>query len=87
MGAKVQLIVHARRFWRDAVLCGRRIFCERFGDQVLARYSRRTSRVETIVHNLGLALGGRPASAFAKRLMMPVSNDTLLRVVRLRIAQ
>jgi hypothetical protein len=31
---------------------------------------------------LGLALGGRPAAAFAERLMVPVSNDTLLRVVR-----
>jgi transposase len=31
-----------------------------------------------------LALGGRPAAAFAKRLMLPVSNDTLLRVVRRR---
>jgi hypothetical protein len=30
-----------------------------------------------------LALGGRPATSFAKRLMMPVSN-TLLRVVRRR---
>jgi hypothetical protein len=29
-----------------------------------------------------LALGGRPAAAFAKRLMIPVSNDTLIRVVR-----
>lgn len=33
---------------------------------------------------LGLALGGRPAASFAKRLMLPVSNDTLLRVVRRR---
>ena len=24
------------------------------------------------------SLGGRPAASFAKRLMMPVSNDTLL---------
>jgi transposase len=38
-----------------------------------------------IVHYLGLALGGRPAAAFANRLMIPVSNDTLLRVVRRRI--
>jgi hypothetical protein len=30
------------------------------------------------------ALGGRPAASFAKRLMLPVSNDTLLRVVRRR---
>jgi hypothetical protein len=32
----------------------------------------------------GLAIGGRPAASFAKRLMLPVSNNTLLRVVRRR---
>jgi transposase len=37
-----------------------------------------------IVQHLGLALGGRPAASFAERLMVPVSNDTLLRVVRRR---
>jgi hypothetical protein len=31
-----------------------------------------------------LALGGRPAAIFARRLMLPVSNDTLLRMVRRR---
>jgi transposase len=39
---------------------------------------------EGLVHHLGLALGGRPAANFARRLMLPVSNDTLLRVVRRR---
>jgi transposase len=34
------------------------------------------------VHHLGIALGGRPAAALARRLMLPVSKDTLLRVVR-----
>ncbi|WP_150130092.1 transposase [Sinorhizobium sp. RAC02] len=53
---------------------------------MLARYGRRTQRLETIVHHLGLALGGRPAAAFANRLMMPVCNDTPLPVVRRRIA-
>lgn len=66
------------------MLCGRRIFAERFGDEVLAPRSRRTGRLELIVHHLGLALGGRPAASFARRLMVPVSNDTLLRVVRRR---
>ncbi|MBE0704036.1 MAG: ISL3 family transposase [Afipia sp.] len=84
-GRRVELTIVARRFWCDAVLCGRRIFCEQFDGSVLARYGRRTQRLETIVHHLGLALGGRPAAAFANRLMMPVSNDTLLRVVRRRI--
>jgi transposase len=65
-------------------LCRRRIFAERFDDGVVAERSRRTSRLECIVHHLGLALGGRPAASFASRLMVPVSNDTLLRVVRRR---
>ena len=42
--------------------------------------------LETIVHHLGIALGGRPAAALARRLMLPVSKDTLLRVVRRRTA-
>ena len=83
-GRVVQLVVIARRFRCDAVLCGRQIFTERFPEGVLAPSARRTSRLEGIVHHLGLALGGRPAAIFAKRLMLPVSNDTLLRVVRRR---
>lgn len=75
----------AHRFWCDAVLCGRRIFCEQFDNGVLARFGRRTERLETIVHHLGLAIGGRPAAAFARRLMVPVSSDTLLRVLRRRV--
>ena len=86
-GRRVVLRVTVRRFWCDAVLCRRRIFAERFGAGVLDPLSRRTGRLETIVHHLGLALGGRPAAAFADRLMMPVSNDTLLRVVRRRTEQ
>ena len=38
--------------------------------------------LDLVVHHLGLALGGRPAASFARRLMLPVSNDTLLRLVR-----
>jgi transposase len=66
------------------VLCGRQIFAERFPDDVLAPWARRTARLDCIVHHLGLALGGRPAATFSQRLMLPVSNDTLLRVVRRR---
>ncbi|MER9586975.1 ISL3 family transposase [Mesorhizobium sp. M0276] len=81
-GTKVELRLVARRFVCDATLCRRRIFAERFDDSVVTERSRRTSRLGCIVH--GLALGGRPAASFAKRLMVPVSNDTLLRVVRRR---
>jgi hypothetical protein len=84
-GRSAQLVVIARRFRCEAVLCGRQIFTERFADGVLAPSARRTARLDCIVHHLGLALGGRPAANFAKRLMLPVSNDTLLRVVRRRV--
>jgi transposase len=83
-GRRVQLVLRARRFHCDAVLCGRRIFTERFDKDVLVPRARRTARLDNIVHHLALALGGRPAASFAGRLMMPVSNDTLLRVVRRR---
>jgi transposase len=83
-GKPVRLVVAARRFFCDAVSCGRRIFAERFDTSVLEPWARRTGRLDDIVHHLGLALGGRPAARFARRLMMPVSNDTLLRAVRRR---
>lgn len=54
---------------------GRQIFTERFPDGVVASSARRTARLDCIVHHLGLALGARPAAGFAKRLMLPVSND------------
>ena len=81
-GCSVKLLATVRRFWCDAVRCGRRIFAERFADGALAPSARRTGRLDGLVHHLGLALGGRPGASLARRLMLPVSNDTLLRVVR-----
>ena len=49
-----------------------------------ASSTRRTARLDCIVHHLCLALGGRPAASFARRLTLPVSKGTLLRVVRRR---
>jgi len=83
-GRPVRLMVVARRFYCDAVLCAQHIFTERFDRDVLAPWARRTARVDYIVYHLGLALGGRPAANFAQRLMLPVSNDTLLRAVHKR---
>ncbi|MBM7487823.1 hypothetical protein JOE52_006805 [Bradyrhizobium canariense] len=73
-----------RRSVCEVAHCGRQIFAERFGDDIVPIRARRTARLERIVHHLGLALGGRPAGGFAQRLMLPVSKDTLLRVVRRR---
>ncbi|MGH7603415.1 MAG: ISL3 family transposase [Gemmatimonadaceae bacterium] len=83
-GREVQLRLVTRRFFCEVQHCARRIFAERFGEHVVPLRARRTARLECIVHHLGLALGGRPAACFAKRLRLPVSNDTLLRIVRRR---
>src|SRR3954471_12699458 len=63
-GRQVRLVVVARRFRCVTVLCGRRIFTERFDDGALAPWARRTTRLDLIVHHLGLALGGRPGRKF-----------------------
>ena len=86
-GRTVQMRVAVRRFRCAEPSCSRRIFAEPLGEAVAGRSARRTSRLEAIVYHLGVALGGRPAAALARRLMLPVSKDTLLRVVRRHAAR
>ena len=73
-----------RRFRCANPLCRRRIFAERLPASIARRLGRRTERLDEIVRHLGLALGGRPGEAIARRLLLPVSKDTLLRTVRRR---
>jgi transposase len=81
-GRTVQLRVSVRRFRCAMPGCPRRIFAEPLHETVAGKSARRTLRLDAIVHHLGVALGGRPAASLARRLMLPVSKDTLLRVVR-----
>lgn len=47
-------------------------------------FARTTSRLQGLLHALGLALGGRPGERLAERLLIAVSRDTLLRLIRVR---
>jgi transposase len=76
-GRIVEINVETRRFRCVGAGCRRRIFVQRLGDAVASPSARRTVRMDSIVHRLGLALG-------ASRLAIPVSKDTLLRTVRRR---
>jgi transposase len=81
-GRKVRIRLQVRRFrcgWPD---CPRTIFAERLDESIVQPWARRSSRLQAIVHHVGLALGGRPGQSLARRLLLPVSKDTLLRVVR-----
>ncbi len=86
-GRAVQINIRVRRFRCGRADCPRRVFAERLEPAVTTAFSRRTERLDGIVHHLGLALGGRPGQSFARRLVIPVSKDTLLRVVRRRTAE
>ncbi|MGH8294239.1 MAG: ISL3 family transposase [Steroidobacteraceae bacterium] len=81
-GRTVQLRIAVRRFRCATHACRRHIFAQRLDSRVADRSARCTSRLEAIVYHLGIAMGGRPAATLAQRLMLPVSKDTLLRVVR-----
>lgn len=83
-GRRVALDVRVRRFRCIGSDCRTKIFAERLGSDLAAAYARRTARLDCIVHHLGVALGGRPAASFARRLMVPASRDTVLRTVRRR---
>jgi zinc-finger of transposase IS204/IS1001/IS1096/IS1165 len=76
---RVRTLLTARRFRCGSVRCPRKIFGERFDEEITQPYARRTARLQGLVHHLGLALGGRPGQNLARRLWVPVGKDTLLR--------
>ena len=71
-----------RRFRCVVPSCDRKTFAEQFASSVIVARSRRTSRLDRLVHCIGVVLGGRPGERLAERLSMPVSADTLLRTLR-----
>lgn len=80
-GRAVAIQVRARRFRCASTDCPRQVFAERLPAVALPR-ARRTARLGGIQRHIGLALGGAPGSRLAGRLAMPVSGDTLLRLIR-----
>lgn len=80
-GRSATLLVRVRRFCCGDPTCPRKTFAEPLGSAA-ARSARRTERLGGVQCQLGLALGGEAGARLAGRLAMPVSPDTLLRLVR-----
>ena len=80
-GRRAAIQVRARRFRCATTDCPRRVFAERLPDVAQPR-ARRSVRLGSIQRHIGFALGGEPGARLAARLAMPVSGDTLLRLVR-----
>ncbi|WP_319946057.1 transposase family protein [Mesorhizobium sp. AR07] len=80
-GRIVEIQLHARRFRCADPRCQRRIFTERLPETARPK-ARRTSRLGESQLAIGFAVGGAPGLRLSDRLAMPVSGDTLLRMVR-----
>ncbi|MGY8681868.1 ISL3 family transposase [Bradyrhizobium sp. UFLA05-153] len=80
-GRAVEIRLHARRFRCANSQCSRRIFTERLPETVRPK-ARRTCRLGKSQLAIGFAVGGEPGARLSRRLAMPASGDTLLRMIR-----
>lgn len=80
-GVPVGVRLRVRRFFCDEPCCERAIFAERLPG-VLARYARRTERLEKLFTHVSFALGGEAGARLLRELGVTVSGDTLLEHIR-----
>jgi transposase len=77
----VHLHVAVRRFLCENPACPRQIFAERLAG-IAPAFAHRTDRQRERLTDLALALGGEEGARLAAKHGMPVSPDTLLRLLR-----
>ena len=81
VGYRVRLTVEVRRFFCDNSECPRATFAERFCG-FLEPFARRTNRLAAQQRQVALTTGGEAGAVVLQGLAMPVSPDTLLRLIR-----
>src|SRR5256714_11475215 len=79
-GKIVRMRVHSRRWFCDTPSCPRKIFAERY-DGALARYARRTDGTTELLTTFALQAGGEGGARLARKAGVPISPDTLLRIL------
>ena len=80
IGRALRLQLTVRRFFCDNAACPRQTFAERLPGVVRVS-ARRTERLAELQRQIGLALGGEAGARHAAQLDVPVSPDTLLRLI------
>ncbi len=80
-GRQVRLQIEVRRFRCMEPTCRRATFAEQFPG-LAAASARRTSRQAEALCEVAFALGGRAGAPLAKKLSLPTSRHTLLRLLR-----
>lgn len=80
-GQIVQLQMTVRCFFCDNAACEHRTFAERF-PEVVAPYARRTDRLVAQQRQVAFEVSGEAGARLLAILAMPISPDTVLRLVR-----
>lgn len=80
-GVEVRLELHSRKFRCRNEVCRRKVFCQRL-PKVVECYGRKTVRLICLLTLLAFALGGEAGARTASKLNLPVSGDTLLKLMR-----
>ena len=78
---RVRLLLTVKRFRCRNLGCERSTFVES-QPNLVAKSARRTKRLDTELEAIAFALGGQAGGRLAPKLKMPVSGDTLLRLIR-----
>jgi transposase len=84
-GANVTLQLRLSRWRCRNIECRRKTFVEQM-PEVFPPLARRTRRVAELVHLFGHSAGGKPGERLMGRLGAPVSDDTILRHLKRRVA-
>nr|WP_174190143.1 ISL3 family transposase [Nocardia barduliensis] len=80
-GRGLVLRLTVRRFFCTNTNCSAKTFAEQVAS-LTVKWSRRTSRLTSMLVAIGLAMAGRAGARLAQRLGLSASRDTLIRLVR-----
>ncbi len=81
VGHVLELQLKVRSFFCKNEACGYQTFAERF-PEVVAPYARRTERLAANQQEVAFAVGGEVGARLLTMLGMPISPDTLIRLIR-----
>lgn len=80
-GQVIRLVLLLRRFFCDHPDCPCQTFAEPLPG-IAARHARKTHRLVAALEDVGFTAAAEPGARLAGRLGMPVSGDTILRLIR-----
>lgn len=80
-GRRVQLVLGVRRFRCANDICSRRTFAERI-PQVVPLHGQRTARLTAVMGAIALEVAAEASARISQHLNMPLSADTVLRMLR-----